>query len=435
MDARISIFRFGGITAVLAIILLAVILGLQSCTSSTGPEEVEPDLSLKIGMMGRAAPDWVFQGGYFDMPIYIEADSVVQIDSFNLKISYNAKALTFIEGNSGDIFEGWPELAYTSQVQTQDTNLAGVIKITGINGVDSFPMELGSNADSILLLSLKFWVTDDRHYECLFIPVNFYWENCNDNIIYFHSGHRIAVSNNVYRFNWIDPQNPFVKILPEDDTVDEDDHIFGIFDSCRENMANAFDKIDFYHGGAAILCAEPIDWTIGDINLNGLANELADFYLLLDFFIHGESVFTVDRAKQLRACDINRDRFYPTLADLEYMNRIIAGDAVLPGYLDHFADTVSVTFDSDVISLDSEIDLGAAHFIFEGEVGFIALNNDMTVKSAYRDGNTHILFYSTQMDKFEAGSNPVLQLSSDAKLKSCESCGYYGNMVVTKIIE
>jgi hypothetical protein len=284
------------------------------------------------------------------------------------------------------------------------------------------------------LLSFKFWVTDDRHYECLFTPVNFYWENCNDNIIYFHSGHRIALSNNVYRFNWTDAQNPFDKNLPEDGTVDEDDHIFGIFDSCRENVANTLAKIDFYHGGADILCAEPIDWTIGDIDLNGLAYELADFYLLADFFIHVESVFTVDKAKQLRACDINRDKFYPTLADLVYMNRIRTVDAVLPGHLEHFADTVNVRID-DVILLDSDIDLGAAHFVFEGEVGFIALNSDMMVKSGYRDGNTHILFYSTQMDKFEAGSNRVLQLSSDAKLNSCESSGYHGNMVVTKIIE
>jgi hypothetical protein len=201
MDAKRSRLPFKR-WAVLNALAFAAVFFLQFCTSSTGPDEIEPNLSLKIGMMGRAAPDWVFQGGYFDMPIYIESDSDFQIDSFNLKISYNAKALTFIEVNSGDILEGWPELAYTSQVQTQDTNLVGVIKITGINGVDSSSMELGSNADSILLLNLKFWVTDDRHYECLFTPVNFYWENCNDNIIYFHSGHRIAVSNNVYRFNW-----------------------------------------------------------------------------------------------------------------------------------------------------------------------------------------------------------------------------------------
>ncbi len=434
MDAKISRLPFKR-WAVLNAVAFAAVFFLQFCTSITGPDEIEPNLSLKIGMMGRAAPDWVFQGGYFDMPIYIEADSDIQIDSFNLKISYNAKALTFIESNSGDILEGWPELAYTSQAHAQDTNLIGVIKITGVNGVESSPMELGSYADSILLLSLKFWVTDDRHYECHVIPVNFYWENCDDNIIYFNSGQRIAISNNIYRLNWIDPQNPFVKIQPEDGIVDEDDHIFGIFDSCRENMANTSAKIDFYHGGAAILCAEPIDWTIGDINLNGLANELADFHLLADFFIDGKSAFTIDRARQLRACDVNRDRFYPTIADLEYMNRIIAGDAVLSGYLDHFADTVSVIVDSDVISLDSEIDLGAAHFIFEGEVGFIALNNDMTVKSAHRDGNTHILFYFTQKGKFVAGFNPVLHLSSDAKLKSCESCGYYGNMVVTRIIE
>ncbi|NIP44207.1 MAG: hypothetical protein GWN61_22435 [candidate division Zixibacteria bacterium] len=420
-------------------VFLVIGIGTQFCTSSTGPEDFDVGWSLRIGLLGGDESIGVFQGTYVNLPLYIIADSLPQIDSFNLKISYNADALTFIDVEPGEMLHGWEDLIHTSKVYSGYDTLLGVLDMTGIAGTNSSGSELMSisqieaETDSIHVLDLKFWVTDDRVYECHFVPVNFFWEDCDDNVIYYGPGNYWAISEHVYRRNWTDPLDPYVETIPEDGTIDEDDHIYGIFDSCQDASANG--GIDFYHGGVDIACAQPIDVAVGDINLNNISYELTDLFLLAEYFISGESVFTIDRAKQLRASDTNHDRIFPTTADLQYMNRVIMGDAIGTSHLEHFADTVNVIIHENVISLESRIDLGATLFVFEGEIGFSVLYNDFNIKSIYKDGETRILFYSIGQDKFEAGTTPILQLDAPADLKSCESSGYYGNMVVTKIID
>ncbi|NIP44208.1 MAG: hypothetical protein GWN61_22440 [candidate division Zixibacteria bacterium] len=437
MRSTISCAGRKGLVMAFAIVILVIFSLLQFCSEITAPEEFEAIWALKVGHLGAGAEsEWVFPGSFVDVPILLDADSGVQIDSFNLKVAYNAGAMIFIKGEPGQVLDQWPEPTYGPKVYAVDTNLVGVIKMTGLNTAGSPSGQVGSYADSVELLKLRFWLYDSPKYECQYLPVRFYWENCRDNMIFCNSGHDIAISDKVFRINWINPSEPYVELLPEDGSVDEDDHIYGIFDICREESADADGKIDFYAGGIDVApVIDPIYTYVGDIDLNGLHETVEDIYLLANYFIYGESVFTINRAKQLQACDRNRDGLFPTTADLQYMNTILTGDAIDFIHLEHFEDTVNVIIQEGTVLLESGIDLGATLFVFEGEVGFSALTRNFDIKSGFENGKTRIIFYSTDQAKFESGTTPVLQLAAPTSLKYCESTGYYGNMVVTRVID
>ncbi len=50
--------------------------------------------------------------------------------------------------------------------------------------------------------------------------------------------------------------------------------------------------VDFYDGGIDIVCADSID-ARGDINLNGIANEIADAVMYTKYFLYGISAFPI----------------------------------------------------------------------------------------------------------------------------------------------
>ncbi|MBD3218916.1 MAG: hypothetical protein GF310_11615 [candidate division Zixibacteria bacterium] len=435
MDVKISSSRiFNG--GILFFFVLIFVFMLQYCTTSTGPEEPEPEWTLKIGHLGIST--WVFQGSYIDVPIFISSDSRTESSKFNIKIAYDAEGLTFIKGEAGEILEGWPELEYSHSIHLNDPPMLGVIEVAGANGSTDNSNSIGpfieADSDSVLLVNLKFYVTDDREYGCTFVPLHFYWESCGDNLIGHSMRDCFAYSDKIYEIDLMDPYNQYVELMPSDGTIGFDDHILGTFDVCRDNVDNLGGTVDFYHGGVDIACGDYIDFTLGDINLDEIANEVGDAVLLSNFFLFGESVFTINQHWQILATDVNRDGIFPTLADLEYMIRIMAGNAIPASHLEHFADTVDVIVDGDLISLDIDVRVGPTLFIFEGEVGFLPIYDGVEEQEGnFQNDETRVLLYPRS--DIEPGIIPVLRLALPAKLKSCESSGYYGNMVVTKIIE
>ena len=72
----------------------------------------------------------------------------------------------------------------------------------------------------------------------------------------------------------------------------------------QQNRANITGSYNI--GGIDIVCADSID-DRGDINLNGVANEVADAVLLGNYFVYGLSVFTINIEGQIAASDVNAD--------------------------------------------------------------------------------------------------------------------------------
>lgn len=122
-------------------------------------------------------------------------------------------------------------------------------------------------------------------------------------------------------------------------------------------------------------CPEVLD-EIGDLNLNGVRYELADFVLFENFFVYGNAVF-FDPIHQARNSDVNRDGLTLRVSDLVSLGRIIVSDSnPLPRpNLASSADTVSFqvsqTSDHLLISSSSSTDIGGyfLDLLFSGAAG------------------------------------------------------------------
>jgi hypothetical protein len=61
----------------------------------------------------------------------------------------------------------------------------------------------------------------------------------------------------------------------------------------------------------------------GDINLNGVPNEIADAVMLSKYFVYGLDVFHINQPAQVAATDVNADGLTLSVADLVHLIRIV----------------------------------------------------------------------------------------------------------------
>lgn len=169
----------------------------------------------------------------------------------------------------------------------------------------------------------------------------------------------------------------------------------------------------------------------GDINLDGRLCDTADAMLMIEYFMHGDTVLTIDKPEQIEKSDANWDGRYLNLSDLVYMTRVITGDAMPQHLLPTNLDTVTLNITNDTLSVSSKIDLGAAFFAFNSDIDFDLLDSAFQIQCDYVSGKTRILFYSLHGARFIPGTTAILKSFDLQALDSCEFSGYYGNRVVT----
>jgi hypothetical protein len=179
--------------------------------------------------------------------------------------------------------------------------------------------------------------------------------------------------------------------------------------------------VDFYNGGIDIICVEDLD-DRGDINLNGVKNEIADAVMFTNYFIYGLGIFNINQAAQIAATDVNADGLTLSVADLVYLIRIITGDA--QPYPKLAPVTANYTDAGGVLSVDAE--MGAAYVVVQGDVKPELLANQMEIKYAYdAEANvTRVLVYSLDGNGF---SGEFLNANGD--VISIEMGSYEGAVV------
>jgi hypothetical protein len=389
---------------------------------------------------------FVFQGHYADLPIYLDYMGTEDgMGGFDFLIAYDASALTFIGAERGDAISCWEYFTYRfgpfgncgGMCPSGMLQLIGMAEAndgpnhpTGCDGADGF---FDPEAE---LATIRFFVTNDRTYECQYVPVYFYWLNCGDNAISDFQGEDLYISNHVYNINWVDVNNAYYELLPSDGTIDENDHIYGAFDGCDVNpdpeKPAPIRDVDFFNGGVDIACADDID-ARGDLNLNNLANEIADAVLYTNYFIYGPVVFTVNYEGQVAASDVNNDGRVLTVGDLVYLIRILTNDAVPYTKLSPFASEATVRVNNGTVSINSGVNVGAALFVFDGEAEVSNLTN-MDILADVVDGQTRVLVYNMETGSIAAGETNVLTVIGDATLTEVEVSDYYGNMVNTEVV-
>jgi hypothetical protein len=312
---------------------------------------------------------------------------------------------------------------------------SGFLRIVAMAETNNGPYHPDENcaAGPLELARLKFYVTNDRTFECMYIPIGFWWFDCGDNGISSVTGDTLWISRHVYGYNCFGGYyeitgDPWVGgwqgIVPPID--------------CTEPLPNkppALVGIDFYSGGIDIICSDSID-ARGDLNLNFIANEIADAVLYTNYFIYGLGVFNINPEGQIAASDVNNDGRVLTVGDLVYLTRLITGDELAYPKLTPFASSAQVGIESSgnmlKVSTSAPVDVGAAHFVFnvEGTVEKVtSLISGMDLKSDVVDGELRVLVYNIGEGRIPAGENDLFSVEVDGALTIVESsmADYYGN--------
>jgi hypothetical protein len=190
----------------------------------------------------------------------------------------------------------------------------------------------------------------------------------------------------------------------------------------------------------AICIVEPPD-DRGDLNLNGIANEIGDAVLYTNYFIYGSGVWDPTwEAVQILASDINDDGIVLTVADLIYLIRIITGDEqpFPPGTgtgspkASPYANSVDVSNDvangAITVRTNSSVEIGAALLVFRysGSVGapVLANNSGLSVRSNAANGELRVLVSQTvesAASRLTSGSNSLVTIPVNGTVELVES--------------
>jgi len=376
--------------------------------------------------------------------VNVTVDSgTVEMGGFDILIAYDRSALNFQRVIKGPLFDtcyvgcGWEYFTYRTWFFPSyypHFFWGGVVRIVGM-------AELNNGAHHpccfvlpapFVLFTLDFLVTDNRQFECQYVGIRFYWTDCGDNVISSVTGDTLWVSDHVW-------EHPFDTLLPPYDIADDTvgfPTYFGFQVECFDSVWS-YDPwtgdstlkplptscIDFFNGGIDIACADSID-DRGDINLNGIAYEIADAVVFTNYFIYGFNAFNVNVDGQTAATDVNADGLALTVGDLVYQIRVIVGDAM--PYPKLAPVEANYVVDKGVISVDAE--MGAALVVVEGDVTPTLLADNMDIKYAYNaeENVTRVLVYS-----FEGNGFSGEFLNANGNVISIELGSYEGAVVKT----
>ncbi len=308
---------------------------------------------------------------------------------------------------------------------------SGLIRIVGIadqNDGPRHPKLNGPVPDDMVLFTLDFQVTGSSGLECGFLPVSFFWIDCGDNSLAVNMSAmdpyevKQAISVQVYGID--SDSDGFLIEMPEDSAEQVFPNYYGAIDVCKNKYPqnpnrNPVRYIVYYNGGIDIACPEP-PLLIGDINDNGAIYEIADAVLFTNYFLYGGAALVSDSLRQTAAADVNRDGTPWTVADLVYLIRVVVGDALPYPKTYPREEPAIFDFDSTLITVNTE--LGAAYFVFEGNIP-VSLGPDalhMSIKSCFNGQQTRAIVYS--LAKGDTFHGKVLHATS--KPISVEAAAY-----------
>ncbi len=382
--------------------------------------------------------------------IAINVQSNEPVGGFDLLIGYDASVLSYQSASivNSDI-TGWEYFTWKiGGAQCGSACPSGVVRLVGIADVNN-----GANhpPDSSLhpngpIVFIDYLVKNDQSLGGQFVPVSFIWFECADNSFSDPSGAILYMDRRIYNFE---------KALVWDET--DDTHYpesarpfgMGVHDSCL-NLGGKTPPtrcIDFVNGGVCIISPDSID-ARGDVNLNGLAYEIADAVVFSNYFIRGLAAFTISIPGQIAATDINGDGLTLTVSDLALLIRIIVGDAPQTPKLNPYPDeaVVQTTLAGGVIRVTTETtdNIGAAYFVYDldpsMQISQIIAGVDaqgMDVLSSVEGRQLRVLVYNIGRNRIEAGTRDLVEIpisgSGALKLSHVELVDYQGRPYAARI--
>lgn len=349
-----------------------------------------------------------------------------RLAAFDFLLGYDADALTLTEATLGAALSrsGWEYFTYRLSFDSAAGYPTGLVNLIGVaetnNGLHhpEWPSLEGLSGDTLALLT--FFVRNDPYTDCQYCPIRFYWTGCTDNVIAVDEGYSTAINRYVYEPNGAQIQD-YAAGLPGITGAPND--------PCAEAYAQdvtRFRSVDYTNGGIDVICIEGPDMR-GDLNLNGVCNEVADAMIYAAYFVDGLSALGPYVEAVIAASDVNADGIALTLEDFVYMIRIIVGDA--HPYAHPNEVSAQATMESGHVFVTSPVALGAVLMTFEGErmFGQPTVNiPGMTVSSSFRDGQLHVLVYDIGTGKIPPGARDIVTVLGDVTLTNVEAAGYEG---------
>lgn len=286
-------------------------------------------------------------------------------------------------------------------------------------------------------------VDNHEHQSPIESPIRFYWFENEDNYNIIGS----PTWDTLYYDNLIYDYDGSVLWDEENDYWYPDwarDEFCGTKDNVLDNPwpgETYIRFIEFYNG--------VIEWSdatveLGDINLNGIANEIADAVVFSNYFIFGPGVLDpVYYEDQVQASDVNDDGIPLTIADLVFLIRIITGDAIpyaketIPApissidwqYVDHAVE----------VSWNSASDAGAVFLIIEhqgaqfGEPELGEMADGIEIKTHNNGTELRVLICGMRQGARVLSGNgsllriPVISASAPVILSQAEAADYFGS--------
>lgn len=364
---------------------------------------------------------------------------------YDLLVKYDASALSFISATPGDILTscGFEYFTYRHGAVGNcsgscPSGLLRIVAVADMNNGANHPSCYGENkpgpdGPQTDLAVLKFLVTNDRTYECQYLPIQFWWMDCGDNTFSSITGDTLYIANHVYAYDlggeitgdqWI---GGWQGIVPAVD--------------CMNILLAKYQPdtvVNFYNGGIDVVCADSID-APGDLNLNGIPYEIADAVLYTNYFLYGLAALDANplfREAQIAASDANQDGTPLSVGDLVYLLRVVVGDALPFPKLAAFSATAEVAIQNGTLSTTSSDAIGAMYLTYdiEGTVS-VTSNTSMKVDYAERDGKLHVLVWAgldNMSNAIPYGTNELLTVTG-AELNSVEVADYFGNLMNVRV--
>ena len=372
------------------------------------------------------------QGHIAEVSIYLDSTFMPDefccdlIGGFDFLVAYDASALTALPALPGALIDD-DKFEYFTYRYGPFGNCgngcpSGMMRIVAIREYNDGVFNDYHVTGPGELVKLNFLVSTDYNLECQYVPVRFFWYDCGDNTLSDESGNWLHLGLQVYDFG-----GGLITDPVEYGFTGPEAACFDTVYSSEQAFKNApIGSIIFRNGGVDIICKNEID-DRGDVNLNGIVNEIADAVVFTNYFIEGLGAFTINVEGQMAATEINGDGIALTVADLVYLIRIIVGDAMpLPkANPNAYADFKMV---GSKLQVETNVELGAALFVFNGHITptLAADAAGMELKYGYSENTTRILVWSQSATAISSGS--ILNVSG-GRLVSIETADIDGNTV------
>jgi hypothetical protein len=409
-------------------------LETSQCTFDVNVLETEP-YEVMISKVHGA-----IQGTFVDVPVILNKGSEA-MGGFDFLFAYDPSVLTFTEASLSNYLQscGWEYFTYRygSHGNCGNGCPSGEIRLTGMaesnDGAHHPDLTCIQGLVGDTIATMTFFVSTDVNVNGQFAHVNFLWMDCGDNVISVMSGDTLALARDVYYYYGEDGDDTW-ELYTEDGVFPG---MYGPEDQCFDGMEGKtapIPFIDFLNGGIDIIDKDSID-ARGDINMNGIVNEVADAVMFTRYFIIGAGAFGTHIPGSTAASDVNADGVPLTVADLVYLVRVIIGDAQAyankpaPGAL------FNASLQGDKLVINTTEDAGAALFVFNvnGTVGTPTINNGMDVVSNLDNNELRVLVYNIGSEAITNGTELTIPVSGTLELAEVEAATYGGAVMETSI--